>query len=208
MAFCPSCGTEATDNARFCSQCGAAMQAKAGAVPVSKAAGGDGQSAAGVSSAEPMWTGWPSRKRHLPNLGLALILVIAPAIATVITTIPPLLILSGLGLLWCLWIVGQMVLEPIALRYWVTIDRLFIRRGILSRTTDQMELIRVDDLRMTQGIIDRMLGIGNVEIVAATDQTHGNVTLLGVGEPEKVAEIVRENMRRLRQKRGMFIENV
>jgi membrane protein YdbS with pleckstrin-like domain len=155
-----------------------------------------------------MWTGWPSRKRHLPNLGLALILVIAPAIATVITTIPPLLILSGLGLLWCLWIVGQMVLEPIALRYWVTIDRLFIRRGILSRTTDQMELIRVDDLRMTQGIIDRMLGIGNVEIVAATDQTHGNVTLLGVGEPEKVAEIVRENMRRLRQKRGMFIENV
>jgi membrane protein YdbS with pleckstrin-like domain len=139
---------------------------------------------------------------------VGLIVLTAPAIAMAITHIWYLLAASGVGLLWCLWIAGQMVLEPISLRYWVTIDRLFIRRGILSRTTDQMELIRVDDIRITQGVVDQMLGIGNVEIVATTDRTDGDITLLGVAEPAKVAEIIRENMRKLRQRRGMYIENV
>jgi membrane protein YdbS with pleckstrin-like domain len=218
MAYCPSCGTEVADNARFCGQCGAAIQAKAEApggqpvpaslAPASQAAPIDNQPADPANRAEPLWTGWPCRKRHLPMLLLALVVLIAPGIATAITKILPLLIASGVGLLACLWIAGKMVIEPIALRYWVTIDRLFIRRGILSRTTDQMELIRVDDIRMTQGIVERMLGIGNVEVVATTDRTEGDITLFGIAEPAKVAELIRENMRKLRQKRGMFVENV
>jgi uncharacterized membrane protein YdbT with pleckstrin-like domain len=215
MAYCPSCGKEVADNARFCSQCGAAIQTNAEAVspaphptPASQAAPNDDQPADPANRAEPLWTGWPCRKRHLPKLTLALIVLVAPAIAAGITGIGWLLIVSAVGLLWCLWIAGKMVLEPLALHYWVTIDRLFIRRGILSRTTDQMELIRVDDIRMTQGLIDQMLGIGNVEIVATTDRTDGDITLHGVAEPAKVAELIRENMRKLRQRRGMYVENV
>lgn len=157
--------------------------------------------------AEPMWTGWPCRKRHLPRLGLALLIVIASAIGAAAGA-APLVIVTGIGVLWCLWILAKMALEPIDVRYWVTADRLFVRRGILSRTTDQMELIRVDDLRMTQGLIDRVFRIGNVEVLASSDQTHSKVMLLGVAEPAMVAEIIRENMRKLRQRRGMFIENV
>jgi membrane protein YdbS with pleckstrin-like domain len=215
MAYCPSCGAQAADDARFCSQCGAAMQSKSEATPAagqagpaSQAAPTDHQPAEPANRAEPMWTGWPCRKRHLPMLSLALIVLIAPAIVAGITGVPWLLIASALGLLWCLWVAGKMVLEPLALHYWVTIDRLFIRRGILSRTTDQMELIRVDDIRMTQGLIDQVLGIGNVEVVAATDRTDGDITLFGVAEPAKVAELIRENMRKLRQRRGMYVENV
>ncbi len=147
-------------------------------------------------------------------LANALFLLVAPLLAMAIlrpaqapVTIG-LLVVAGLGLLWSLWILGQMLLDPVRLRYWLTIDRLFIRRGILARTIDQTELIRVDDIRVTQGLIDQMLGIGNVEVVAPTDRTDGDITLLGVAEPMKVAEMIRENMRNLRQRRGMYIANV
>ena len=211
MAYCPSCGTEMADNARFCSQCGAAIQDKPSAAQSPATAGDASQPAAppaATSRAEPLWTGWPCRKRHLPMLTIGLILLIAPSIATAITHIIPLLIASAVGLLWCLWTASQMLLDPIRLCYWVTIDRLFIRRGILSRTTDQMELIRVDDIRVTQGLLDQMLGIGNVEVVATTDRTDGDVTLLGIAQPMQVAELIRENMRKIRQRRGMYVENV
>ncbi len=218
MAYCPSCGVEVAAEARFCSQCGVALQAGSaaaqptGSPPPAVAAAaaaapqGDGQAVA-ASRTEPLWIGWPCRKRHLPRLAIALVLAIGGAIAAAAGAVP-LAIVSGLALLWLLWIAGQMLLDPIRLRYWVTIDRLFIRRGILARTVDQTELIRVDDIRVSQGLIDRMLGIGNVEVVAQTDRTDGNATLLGVSEPMKVAEIIRENMRNLRQRRGMYIENV
>lgn len=221
MIHCTSCGQELADNARFCSQCGTAVGGAtppAGtAKPVTAATpSGDGQPA-GVGPGDPaqkIWTGWPSRKRHVPMLGLSLVLVLG-AVIWYLAAAPsqialwiPLVVMGATGLLLGLWTGSRMLSEPLTLRYWLTVDRLFIRRGVLNVTTDQMELIRVDDIRVRQNPIDLLFGIGNVEVIATSDSTDGDVTLTGVADPMRVAELIRTGMQTQRRRRGMYVANV
>ena len=90
--------------------------------------------------------------------------------------------------------------------YRLTSERLFIEIGVLSRTVDQTELVRVDDVRVHQSLMDRVFGLGSVEVVS-TDATDRNVMIEGIADPDRVAEMVRENMRSLRRK-SLFVENL
>ena len=98
-----------------------------------------------------------------------------------------------------LWVLGR--------RYRLTTQRLFVYRGILTRVTDQMELIRVDDVRLRQGIIDRIVNTGDVEVLG-TDETDQDVTLESVGAPAEVAESLRLHVRGVRSKGTLLVENI
>ncbi len=91
--------------------------------------------------------------------------------------------------------------------YRLTSQRLFMNRGILSRVTDQLELVRVEDVRLRQGVIDRLVNTGRVEIISS-DQTDQDLTLESIAEPAQVAEHVRRNVRGARGKGSLFVENV
>jgi membrane protein YdbS with pleckstrin-like domain len=91
-------------------------------------------------------------------------------------------------------------------RYRLTSQRLFIDHGILSRTTDQVELIRVDDVRIRQRLLDRMFGIGSVDVLS-TDVSDAKTAIVGIADPDRVAEHIRSHMRKLRQK-SLYIENL
>ncbi len=90
--------------------------------------------------------------------------------------------------------------------YRLTTQRLFIERGILSRTIDQAELIRIDDVRIHKSLMNRMTGVGSVELFS-TDASDRQVTLWGVEKPDELADSIRDNMRRLRQ-RSLFVESL
>lgn len=106
----------------------------------------------------------------------------------------------GVRMAWIL------IVHIYATRYRLTTQRLFIDRGILSRTTDQLELIRVDDVRVRQRLLDRMFGIGSVDVLS-TDVSDAKMSIIGIGNPDTVAEHIRSSMRQLRQK-SLFIENL
>jgi membrane protein YdbS with pleckstrin-like domain len=89
----------------------------------------------------------------------------------------------------------------------LTTQRLFMNRGILSRVTDQLELVRVEDVRLRQGIVDRLVNTGRVEIISS-DQTDQDLTLESIAEPAQVAEHIRRNVRGARGKGSLFVENV
>jgi uncharacterized membrane protein YdbT with pleckstrin-like domain len=91
-------------------------------------------------------------------------------------------------------------------RYRLTNQRIFIDRGILSQAIDQTELIRVDDVRVFKSFVDRVMGLGTVELLT-TDSTEKKVIIEGIGEPDRVAETVRTHMKRLRKK-AMFVESL
>lgn len=91
-------------------------------------------------------------------------------------------------------------------RYRLTNERLFIERGILSRTIDQTELIRVDDVRVHKSFVNMMLGLGSVEILS-TDVSDRTIRLEGIDQSEQVAEAIRNCMRSLR-KRSLFVEGL
>lgn len=94
-----------------------------------------------------------------------------------------------------------------SLRYRLTTQRLFLYRGIITRTTDQMELIRVDDVRLRQGITDRIVNTGDVEIVG-TDATDQSMVLEAISEPGRVTELLRLHVRGVRSKGTLLVENV
>ncbi|MEE9293755.1 MAG: PH domain-containing protein [Phycisphaerae bacterium] len=91
-------------------------------------------------------------------------------------------------------------------RYRLTTERLFIERGLIGVTKDQTELIRVDDVRVRKLLVDRIFDLGTVEVLT-TDQTDRSVAIAGVAAPDRVAELIRSNMRRARKK-SLFIENL
>lgn len=91
-------------------------------------------------------------------------------------------------------------------RYRLTTERLFVERGLIRQTIDQTELIRVDDVRVRKLMVDRILGLGSIDVLS-TDQTDPRVVVTGVAEAEKVAEMIRQHMRALRR-RSLFVENL
>jgi uncharacterized membrane protein YdbT with pleckstrin-like domain len=101
----------------------------------------------------------------------------------------------------------KLLLRIAGRRYWLTTDRLFIERGILSRTTDQTELIRVDDVRVHKTLADRIFGLGTVQVLS-TDITDRAAALEGVLGVDELAEQVRSRMRALRSKSSLFIESL
>ncbi len=121
-------------------------------------------------------------------------------LSTVIWTVLAAVFVSGL-----IFIIPVFI-RIISRRYRLTSQRLFIERGILSRTIDQTELIRVDDVRLEKSLTDRIFGLGTVSLIS-TDVSDRLVLIEGVGNAEQVAESVRTNMRTQRGK-ALFVETL
>jgi uncharacterized membrane protein YdbT with pleckstrin-like domain len=115
-------------------------------------------------------------------------------------------VVFGLFVVTTLVMLGGVIIRILNMRYRLTTQRLFIERGILSRTMDQTELIRVDDVRMQQSFINRIFNVGTVQMIT-TDATDKVLAIEGVKDPVRVSELIRQQMRTLRSK-SVFVENL
>jgi len=118
------------------------------------------------------------------------------------------LTLMGYGIYWigltalALGIIAWIWLENMASKYEVTEERLVIRRGIISKSIDEIELYRIKDVRIDFSIINQLAGIGWITISSSDETTRAGDLVLGSIER---AQERRETLRRLvdtaRQKR-------
>jgi hypothetical protein len=90
-------------------------------------------------------------------------------------------------------------IETHAIRWVLTTERLQVVKGILSRSTEEVELTRVRDVSYEQSLPQRALGIGTVTVVG-TDATAPTVVLHDVEEPEAVKELIRQAVRDQRRR--------
>ena len=74
-------------------------------------------------------------------------------------------------------------------RYAITNRRLYIRRGILSRAVEETRLGRVQDVRVTQHMGQRLLGIGTVDFGTSAESGAG-FRFEGISDPDDVARQV------------------
>jgi len=114
--------------------------------------------------------------------------------------------IGGFFALTTIYMLGGLFVRILQTRYRLTSQRLFIEKGILSRTMDQTELIRVDDVRMQQSFVNRIFNIGTV-LLMTTDVTDRSVDIIGIKDPIRVSELIRQQMRTLRGK-SLFVENL
>ena len=85
--------------------------------------------------------------------------------------------------------------------YELTTRRLRLRRGILSRSGRDFPLIRISDVSFSHGLIDRMLGCGQLVVESAGE--HGQLVLTEIPQVEKVQatlfQLVEDERARLAQ---------
>lgn len=108
--------------------------------------------------------------------------------------------LAGYGSYWLglaaisLLIILIKWVQNLAAKYEVTPERLIIRRGIIRKSIDEIELYRIKDVRIDFTIINQLAGIGRITISSSDETTrHGDLVLADV---ERARER-RETMRRL-----------
>ena len=72
--------------------------------------------------------------------------------------------------------------------YELTNRRLRLRQGILSRSGRDFPLIRISDVSFSHGLIDRLLGCGQLIVESAGE--HGQLVLTEIPQVEKVQAIL------------------
>ena len=83
--------------------------------------------------------------------------------------------------------------------YRITNQRVRAQYGIVGRDFDDIELIRIQDLDRSQGLSERVLGIGDIHILSA-DPSRPKLVLNNVADPDQVHEILRKAMLAARTK--------
>ena len=77
--------------------------------------------------------------------------------------------LTAVALLIILW----RWFENMAAKYEITEERLIVRRGIINKSIDEVELYRIKDVRLDFTLINQVAGIGRVCIASSDETTRG-----------------------------------
>lgn len=79
--------------------------------------------------------------------------------------------------------------------YILTNERLFIiKKGYIGTQKEEIELYKIKDVRVKQGIKDKVIGIGTIEILSV-DETTPIIILKQIKNPEYVKEAIRSAVR-------------
>ncbi len=90
----------------------------------------------------------------------------------------------------------------IGVRYELTTQRIRLIRGLLGRSYNEIELVRVRDTSVTQHLGERALNVGDVTITS-NDPSHPEFTLHNVKDPMEVREMIRQATMKEKQRRGL-----
>ena len=110
------------------------------------------------------------------------------------------LALTGLALLIVLW----KWLQNMAAKYEITSERLIVRRGIIFKSIDEIELYRVKDVRMDFTLLNQWAGIGNICVTSSDETTRvGDLVMRNIDKAQPRREELRRLVDAARQKRGV-----
>lgn len=115
----------------------------------------------------------------------------------------------ALGLIALIWVVGGGVYgyRRLGYHYELTSQRFIHQTGLLSRKTDRIEVIDIDDVSFTQGPVQRIFGVGNIELTGS-DRTHPQLSMLGIAKVKEVSGLIDDTRRKERRRRSLHIESI
>ena len=86
--------------------------------------------------------------------------------------------------------------------YSLTNERLIVATGILGKKSEEIELHRLQDSRLTQSFLERMFQVASVELISS-DKTTPTVRLRSLRDGKKVREGIRKLSEIRRRARGV-----
>jgi len=111
------------------------------------------------------------------------------------------------------WLLAIVTLGIAALVYWITslstrfeitTQRIRIERGVLSRSRQDTELYRIDDIGLLQPVGMRMLGHA-ILVLRSSDRSTPEVRLYGIPGLAAMADTLRQCSLRERERRGIRV---
>jgi uncharacterized membrane protein YdbT with pleckstrin-like domain len=100
-----------------------------------------------------------------------------------------------------------LIYQRLSHEYKLTTQRFVHASGILRRITDRIEVIDIDDVQVTQGFVERFLGVGTIRLLSS-DVTSPLTTLVGINDVTRIATLIDDTRRTERRKRSVHIESV
>jgi uncharacterized membrane protein YdbT with pleckstrin-like domain len=93
--------------------------------------------------------------------------------------------------------------QNLAASYELTEERLIVRRGIIMKSIDEIELYRVKDVRIDFSIVNQLADIGTISITSSdeTTRTSGELVLREIERARERREQLRRLVDTARQKR-------
>jgi len=87
----------------------------------------------------------------------------------------------------------------LTLHYRITDERVLVTEGLLGKTTENIELIRIQDMAHKQSFSERLINIGDITI-RSHDSSNPTFQLKNITNPEEVHEILRRAVLSARKK--------
>jgi membrane protein YdbS with pleckstrin-like domain len=108
-------------------------------------------------------------------------------------------------ILWWIACIAIYLFYRLGTYYEVTTQRLIHTSGILVRTTDRIDVIDIDDVSFTQGVVQRILDVGTITLMSK-DASHPMLVLRGIDKVDKVSGMIDDVRRKERRKRSLHID--
>jgi hypothetical protein len=78
--------------------------------------------------------------------------------------------------------------------YTITSQRIMVKTGLIGKNVEEIELLRVRDLSVTQSIMDRMLGIGSLTVFS-DDASAPQLLFRKIHDAQTVKDVLRKAVR-------------
>jgi membrane protein YdbS with pleckstrin-like domain len=137
---------------------------------------------------------------HYVGAALAGILIMVACFVTTVVVLLPLALLPAAGV----WAYSRLARAGTVYRLYA--DRLEMESGILNRKIENVELFRIRDVGLKQGLVGRLADFGDV-YAHSTDSTASDLHLHAIDAPRDFYQTLRELISRSRaQSRTMIVE--
>ncbi|PKO09361.1 MAG: hypothetical protein CVU40_08645 [Chloroflexi bacterium HGW-Chloroflexi-2] len=87
--------------------------------------------------------------------------------------------------------------------YTITNERIKVITGLIGKDIGNYELIRIQDIDITQNVSERMLGIGDI-VIKGADASSPTIVLRNIHDPQEVYELLRKAWLAARKKYGLI----
>jgi len=189
--FCIKCGTNNSDEAVYCQKCGNQLEAEEETRVVRRS-----NAESSVDEGSKIFSISPTLL--FVKIGYALAVAGAFLVVGFLSVF-----LQGVPIAAAILIGMSLLLIPAfyhfrqkLVRYTLTDTTIEIDKGMISRTTQNVPLRRVQDVTVSSTIMQRMFKFGDVLIDNASEDG-GKVILKNIDSPRKHADILLKQMRRL-----------